>query len=77
MTAVMARRRIFGRRADDHRRGTRNRFVVHGRLKMIAGNGNALADGEVTHRGVGRDGVRIQQPEEEEAQAKQTPQSRC
>lgn len=59
-----------------HPRGTRN---VHGSdswLEMPARRHDALGGGEVTHRRVRADGMRIQQAEEEQAQPKHTRQSR-
>jgi len=58
------------------RRGTRNARVFHNGLKMNAGCRDAIVHHEVTHRGLGTDGVRIQQTEEEQAQSQHTPQSR-
>ncbi|MCX4570693.1 hypothetical protein OOK48_30620 [Streptomyces viridodiastaticus] len=59
-----------------HRRGTRNVFMFGSWLEMNARRRDALVGGEVTHRRVRADGVRIQQTEEEQAQPQHTPQSR-
>lgn len=58
------------------RHGTRNVLVLGGRLEMNARRRNVFAGGEVTHRRVRADGMRIQQAEEKQAQPQHTPQSR-
>lgn len=59
-----------------HQRGTRNVFMFDSWLEMPARRQDALVGGEVTHRRVRADGMRIQQSEEEQAQPQYTPQSR-
>ncbi len=72
--AVVMVLRLLARRL--RRRGTRNVFVFGSWLEMSARRREALVGGEVTHRRVRADGVRIQQTEEEQAQPQHTPQSR-
>lgn len=63
VTAVVVVRRIVGR-------------LARGPVGYV-GYDDAFAGGEVTLRGIGADGVRIQQTEEKQAQAQHTPQNRC
>ncbi len=78
VTVVMVPRRIVGRRAHGHRRrGDRNLFAVRDGLETNAGHRSAFVGSDMTHRGIGADSVRIQQTEEEQAQAQHAPQNRC
>lgn len=72
--AVVMALRLLARRL--RRRGTRNVFVFGSVLEMNARRRNTLVGGEVTHRRVRADGMRIQQAEEEQAKPQHTPQSR-
>lgn len=78
VTLVTVARRIVRSLAREHcRRGTRNLFAVHGGREVNVGYRDAFVGRDVTYRGIGADGMRVQQTEEEQAQAHHAPQNRC